>query len=238
MRLVVSLTTIPSRILKIQNTIDSILNQSIKPDRIYLAIPENCRRQKKQPYIIPPKILENSAVEILRETWDSGPSMKLLPALKKEQEPDTLIVTVDDDHFYQNQFLEVLIKYTEKHPDSALGFNGWNIDPLLNENRYEFIDKNFTIPVKSDVLEGYRGVLYKKKFFSENVFDYKGFPKIAHKVDDVWISAHLARNGVERLVLPGVYCVEEELPKGLHKRWSFKSVNRRMAREFRKRGFW
>lgn len=238
MNLIVSFTTIPGRIEHIQKTIDSILEQSRKPDRICLAIPNQCRRQKRRDYVIPEYLTKLDSLVILREEQDTGPSMKLLPALRYVQDSDAVIVTVDDDHVYQEQFLETLAGYSEKYPECALGFNGWNVDPLINENRYEFIDKSLQAPVHADVLEGYRGVLYRKRFFTDEVFDYRGYPNIAYRVDDVWLSAHLARNGVERLVLPGVYCKEEELPRGLHKRWTFKSINRRMAREFRRRGYW
>jgi hypothetical protein len=238
MTLIVSLTTIPGRVDCIQRTINSITEQTLKPDYIFLALPERCRRQPRKSYCIPKDILKLNKLIILREEYDYGPSMKLLPALKQIKDPEAKIVTVDDDHIYYKQFLETIAAFSEKYPECALGFNGWNVRPLIKRNRYEFIDKQLPEPVQADVLEGYRGVLYKKKFFTEDIFNYAGFPRIAYKVDDVWISAHLAMNGIQRLVLPGAYCKEEESPGGLHKRWTFKAINRRMARVFHRRGIW
>ncbi|MBN2322400.1 MAG: hypothetical protein JXQ30_01600 [Spirochaetes bacterium] len=238
MRLLVSLTTIPDRIGGIEKTIDSIARQTARPDSVYLTIPQVCRRQPKKTYEIPPRVREDPFVRVIATDYDYGSSMKLLGALQEEKDPDSIIITVDDDHEYDERFVETLLDFERVRPESALGFNGWMVDPLVEENRYVFIEEYADDPIRCDVLEGYRGVLYKKRFFDGSVFDYGGFPKEAHMVDDVWISAHLAKRGVERLVLPGVYSKEHELPRGLHKLLRFKRYNRKMAAEFRRRGYW
>jgi hypothetical protein len=238
MRVVVSLTTIPDRIGGIQRTIDSITRQTAHPDLIYLTIPETCRRQPKKTYEIPREVRENPFISMIGTDYDHGPSMKLLGALQKENDPETIIITVDDDHEYDERFVETLLDFEHARPESAIGFNGWMVAPLIEENRYVFIEEYADDPIRCDVLEGYRGVLYKKGFFDDSVFDYEGFPRIAHMVDDVWISAHLAKRKVERLVLPGIYSKEHELPRGLHKLLRFKRYNRKMAVEFKRRGYW
>ena len=238
MRLAVSLTTIPDRVLCIGRTIDSIQNQTVRPDLVYLTVPEVCRRRPKKVYALPPGIEKNPLIRLVRTSYDHGPSMKLLGALQAERDPDCIIVTVDDDHEYDERFIETLLFFERTLPESALGFNGWMARPLIEENRYVYIEEYAEKPLFCDVLEGYRGVLYKKRFFDESVFDYAGFPKEAHLVDDVWISAHLAKKGVPRLVLPGIYSKEHELPRGLHKSLRFKRYNRKMATEFERRGYW
>jgi len=238
MRIIVSLTTIPSRIGSIERTLNSILKQTIKPATISLNIPEVCRRNPRKGYEIPENVQKIPSVRIIRTPYDHGSSMKLLPALEYEKDPESIIVTVDDDHEYESRFIETLLRYEQLYPDCALGFNGWLVRPLIEENRYEFIEEYLEEPVQADVLEGYRGVLYKPRFFDRSIFDYRGFSEAARKVDDVWISAHLAKRGVQRLVLPGVYSREFELPRGLHKALSFKRYNRIMAKEFDKRGYW
>ncbi|UCB46775.1 MAG: hypothetical protein JSV25_04970 [Spirochaetota bacterium] len=238
MKVIVSFTTIPDRINNIKKTLDSMEKQSVRPDTIYLNLPNVCRRQKHKPYVIPDFLEENRNVIIVKTDYDYGSSMKLLPALNRVSDPDTIIITIDDDHEYNEQFIATLLEYEKKFPDCALGFNGWNIKSLIENNKYDFIDETVKEPVQADVLEGYRGVLYKKRFFDKTIFDYHGFPEAAFRVDDVWISAHLAKNGVVRLVLPGIYSKEYELPRGLHKKLSFKLLNKKMAIEFRKRNYW
>jgi len=238
MKKIVSFTTIPSRIENINKTIDSIQNQTIKPDIMYVCIPYKCRRQEKKEYIIPEFIKEYINVKIIRTKYDYGPSMKLLPVLEHEKDPESIIITIDDDHIYSKEFIKTLINYSKIYPDSALGFNGWNVKPLINRKKYEFINKTMSEPTGADVLEGYGGVLYKRKFFNEEIFRYEGFPEIAFNVDDVWISAHLAKNNIKRIVLPGVYCKGHGSPKPLNKKAGFKRFNRNMAIEFAKREYW
>ena len=43
-KLIVSLTTIPSRINLLEPVLDSLLNQTVKPDLIYLNIPRKYNR--------------------------------------------------------------------------------------------------------------------------------------------------------------------------------------------------
>jgi hypothetical protein len=237
-KLIVSMTTIPGRIGRIKRTIDSIQNQSHKPDVICLNLPKRCRRQKSAEYIIPDFIESSSNINIIRTDFDYGPSMKLLPVLEDENDPESIIITVDDDHEYKKDFIKNILKYSKQYPDCAIGFDGWNVNPLIEKNSWKWIDENLPEPVQVDVLAGFRGVLYKRKFFSQDIFEYDKFPKIAYSVDDVWISAHLAKHNIKRLLLPGVYSEEYKLSRGLHNKLSFKRVNRRMAIYFHKLGYW
>ena len=43
-KLIISLTTIPSRINEIENVLDSLLNQNIKADMIYINVPKKYNR--------------------------------------------------------------------------------------------------------------------------------------------------------------------------------------------------
>lgn len=203
-----------------------------------LSIPDKCRRQKKKEYVIPEFISQYKNLKIIKTDYDYGPSMKLLPVLEYEREPESIIITIDDDHVYNEEFLETILKYSKQYPDCAVGFDGWNVRSLIEKNKFEFFYENLDEPVSADVLAGFRGVLYKKKFFTDDIFDYEGFPKIAFMQDDVWISAHLAKNNIKRLILPGFHSKEILMPHGLHRRLTFKRICRRMAIEFDRRGYW
>ena len=92
----VSLTTIPQRIKDLNKTVQSLLKQSQKPDKIFINIPFKYKRFKE---IINddqiPKF-DNSIVEITR-CEDCGPGTKLLGSLDKF-EKNSLVILVDDDH--------------------------------------------------------------------------------------------------------------------------------------------
>ena len=111
MRIIVSFTTIPGRINNIKKTLDSIEKQSVRPDCIYLNLPDVCRRQKHKTYVVPDFIRDNKNINILKTDYDYGPSMKLLPVLDYESDPDSIIITIDDDHEYNEQFIATLLDY-------------------------------------------------------------------------------------------------------------------------------
>ena len=78
----VSITTIPQRIKNLNKSVKSLLNQTRKPDKIFINIPFKYRRfsetiENKQ---IPK--FDNNFVEITR-CEDYGPGTKLLGSLNK-----------------------------------------------------------------------------------------------------------------------------------------------------------
>ena len=97
-RVVVSLTTIPSRLTRLRPTLNSLLTQDYPPTAIYLAVPRRSAREPK-PYQMPGWLVQHPAVTVIDCERDWGPASKLLPALLAERErPDTLIIAVDDDN--------------------------------------------------------------------------------------------------------------------------------------------
>ena len=107
----VSLSTIPSRINTIHKSIDSLINQSVKPDKIFLNIPLDFKRFKE-------KILDKDIpklpdiVEITR-CDDCGPGTKLLGSINKLKK-DSLIILADDDQIYENYMIETFDKFYKK----------------------------------------------------------------------------------------------------------------------------
>ena len=103
-RIVVTLSSFPGRLEKVQNTLDSLLAQSLKPSIIYLAVPNTVERLGNITTDSYPEFLidyekKYTNFKILR-TKDYGPSSKLLPALLQESDDKTIIITVDDDVVY------------------------------------------------------------------------------------------------------------------------------------------
>lgn len=95
-RVVVSLTTMPRDVDHLDEVLYSISNQTVQPDVIYVNLPVRNRRNG-QPYIVPDWLETFPKVQVLRPETDYGPLTKLFPALEAENDPDTIIVTFDDD---------------------------------------------------------------------------------------------------------------------------------------------
>ena len=100
----VSISAIPQRIKNLNKTIESLLNQTHKPDKIFINIPFKYKRFSEtiEENQIPK--FDNDLVEIIR-CEDSGPGTKLLGSLNKLQK-DSLLILADDDHAYENYMIE------------------------------------------------------------------------------------------------------------------------------------
>lgn len=207
--IVVSLTTIPSRLPLIEETIKTLLRQSLQPASIRLNIPKYSKREKTE-YIIPDHLHQLQSVEIV-ECDDYGPATKLIPSLL-QFESDQRIVVVDDDRNYPENFLADLAAASDANSEAAFGFCGWIVPGDLVHrpaNAYTIIFIKPPAPILArrirrqhaiDVLRGVSGYLVKPRFFDlEGLLDYSGAPPAAFFVDDVWISGHCR---ADKFVIP------------------------------------
>ena len=123
----VSLTTIPSRVKNLNKSVESLLRQICKPDKIFINIPNKYKRFKEiieNDHI--PKF-EDPTVEITR-CDDFGPGTKLLGSLGKFRE-DSLVILADDDHIYEDYMIEKFNYFYSKAPENAYSFY---VHPLKN----------------------------------------------------------------------------------------------------------
>jgi hypothetical protein len=200
-RVVVSLTTIPSRLTRLRPTLNSLLTQDYPPTAIYLAVPSQSTREQK-PYRMPEWLPEYPGVTVIDCERDWGPASKLLPTLLAERErPDTMIVAVDDDNVYPREMVGTFVQFSGRLPDAALCFRGHVVSGGWKESRAVF-GTRVSAPTRMDIVTGCGGILVKPRFFDGAVFDYDGAPPSAFFVDDIWISGHLARRGVRRYLIP------------------------------------
>jgi hypothetical protein len=200
-RVVVSLTTIPSRLTRLRPALNSLLTQDYPPSAIYLAVPRQSERERK-PYQMPGWLAEHPAVTVIDCERDWGPASKLLPTLLAERErPDTLVIAVDDDNVYPREMVATFVKFSQRLPDAALCFRGHVVAGRWKESPAVF-GTRVSAPTRMDIITGCGGTLVKPRFFDDAVFDYSGAPPSAFFVDDVWISGHLARRGVPRYLIP------------------------------------
>ncbi|MFJ9368815.1 hypothetical protein ACIRRA_30930 [Nocardia sp. NPDC101769] len=196
-RIVVTLSTVPQRRRHLRPVLRSLLDQTVPADRLLLAWPRYSLRSGAA-YPEPPSL--PAGVDLVR-CEDQGPATKLLPALRAE--PNAVLVVVDDDAIYPETLLEDLLAAHRQLPAAALGVRGQHVrsgcDPrYLGHVCGTAVRKH--VPV--DVLMGMWGYLIPAGSLDEAVHDFEGWPPEVWWQDDVWISAHLARRRVPRLVVP------------------------------------
>ena len=102
----ISISTIPPRLKNLNESVRSLLNQTRKPDKIFINIPYKYKRFSEtiEDNQIPK--FDSSIVEVIR-CEDCGPGTKLLGSLTK-LEKNSLVILADDDHFYEDYMVEKL----------------------------------------------------------------------------------------------------------------------------------
>eukprot|EP00484_Ammonia_sp_Unknown_P018957 CAMPEP_0197026780 /NCGR_PEP_ID=MMETSP1384-20130603/6803_1 /TAXON_ID=29189 /ORGANISM="Ammonia sp." /LENGTH=249 /DNA_ID=CAMNT_0042455511 /DNA_START=272 /DNA_END=1018 /DNA_ORIENTATION=- len=227
-RVVVSFSTLPHHMPDLNETIQSLLHQSLKPDKIYLNIPHKSARTGK-PYEIPSSLTDltnryASLFQIIQSKTDYGPLTKLYPTLETEQDADTLIITVDDDKVYPRHLVKTIAWYSQHHPFVAWGDCGWGFQRIpawMNDIGvvpvYVPWMNRFKGGTKVEVLQAVCGNGYRRSFF-KNLSILGNPPKGCFTTDDLWISGYLKFHAK----VPRVLMKENVEPR--HTQWKVKQV--------------
>lgn len=102
------MSTIPSRIKNINNILENINSQTLKPNKIFLNIPYEYRRFQNQ------KVTENDIKDINKENIeiircnDYGPGTKIMGSINKVRDYDCVIL-LDDDHIYNKNVCKIFL---------------------------------------------------------------------------------------------------------------------------------
>lgn len=193
---VVSLTTYKERIHEVYLTIESIMQGTVKPNRIILWLAEDEFTEEDLPIVL--KKQRERGLEI-RYCKDIRSYKKIIPTLRLC--PEACIVTIDDDIIYEPDLLEHLIYSYKKYPDCVsacrtrvLMTDENNIPlPYLQWKGGEHINK----PSHRNFLTGVGGNLFPPHLLHKEVMDENTFMTLAPTADDVWLNAMLLLNGTK-----------------------------------------
>lgn len=231
MRVVASLTTMPDKYSKITRTLESLNQQSYKLDAIYLSLPDKSRRLGIEYPPVPDEIQDLCTIVPCQ---DYGPITKIVGGLYQEDDPETVIITFDDDMIYPETIVEELVKHHQNYPDSAIGSSGMLLRyncPICaitpNEDNFFYRIPKFHVPEtgrKVDSIYGYPGALYIRKFFppkEELEQEFLKYALINNDMlmnDDIVISGYLSLNDVDRRIFPNMPVVSFVLDDGVRTR--------------------
>ncbi len=203
--LTVSLTSYPPRFPTLALTLESLLAQSVAPDRIelwiadgdYAAIPDSVAR------------LQLFGITI-RTCEDLRSYKKLIPALKLRS--DALIVIADDDVYYPRDWLRTLTNAYRPGRREVICTRAHRIrvgaDALpLPYAQWDFV-VNAADPSPLLFPTGIGGVLYEPEIFHPDVTRSEIFAELCPVADDVWFYWMAACNGARfRVIGPPRRCV-------------------------------
>lgn len=195
-KIVVSLTSFPARIKSLHFTLYSLFKQSMKPDVIvlYLAEEQFPNREASLPKSVLAFVRWGLTI---RWCKDIKSYKKLIFTL--QDYPDTLIITVDDDLFYAENLVKVLLGAYKEMPNCVHTLRGHRItfDEKSQLNPYEqwrFEVQNVK-PSYNNIQTGVMGVLYPPNCFDKDILREDLFMKLCPTADDIWFWAMSVLNG-------------------------------------------
>ena len=109
-KIIVSMTTWTKRIGSCKPTLDSIINQTRKPDEIEINL---SYEQFPHGMADVPQFLKEMPVTIYFKEKDQKVYDKFLPTWKRHQGEDFIDITVDDDCLYEPEYIEQVVKNME-----------------------------------------------------------------------------------------------------------------------------
>ena len=148
----------------------------------------------------------NLTLQFLDLDW--GPATKALGALLLEHDPDTVIITLDDDLVYNRETVHWLASHIGHN--MALSFGCEMLDHLHNDfqsfTTRELGNLFATTPrVCKGWLIGWTAVAYRVGHFAHDVWTYLDrLPRGCFYNDDIWLSGYIAKRGVLKVYAPMV----------------------------------
>ncbi|MDX1333279.1 MAG: glycosyl transferase [Robiginitalea sp.] len=184
---IISLTSIPTRLKTLHLVIRNLMVQSKSPRKIVLWLETDLEDQ------VPSSLtkLTGERFEIRFSDRCTSAHSKLIHTL--EAYPDEVIVTCDDDFLYRRNWLSLLYSEHLEHPDCIVAHHTLHINHDASGNPLPF--KKWKYPPDGRINPeavyplGAWGVLYPPHCLSEEVNNREMFMKMAPKADDHWFKA-------------------------------------------------
>lgn len=199
--IIVSLTSYPARINTVHITVNTLLNQTLKPNKVILWL------AREQFDDVPEELkkLERYGLTIKWCDEDLKSYKKLVPALLKY--PDDIIVTADDDVYYDSCMLEHLYKAYLKNPCNIyvrravrLAFDGVCLKGISPR---KYLYRNERTTSFFNQIMGGSGCLYPPKSLYKDVTDISKIKRLVPTHDDAFFWAMAVLNDTKIQVVDG-----------------------------------
>jgi len=238
MKIYASLTTIPSRLDKIDEPLKSILRDRF--DGVFLNLPYKSRRGREYPQEAIDALvrrMDSDKLIITRVDHDHGPITKLVGSLDRIN-PEDFVVVFDDDRIAKKSLYGVFRREFEKNPHGAYSLGGWIRSGF--PTRYRNVLRNrHTTPV--DSLMGVTCIGFRRgSIDKQELLNFKRGDKRLDNLDDMRISGYLASKSIMRYSIgadPKLYL--SDYPMGtetLSGSLGFWYVNKQVMDDFREEG--
>ncbi|MCS2609142.1 glycosyltransferase family 8 protein [Halomonas dongshanensis] len=201
---IVSLTSYPARIKSVHFTIESILSQSFKADKVVLWLASEQFPNKENDLPSNLVCLKEKGLYI---KWceDIRSYKKLIPALRDY--PDAVIVTADDDLIYEKNWLSNIVASYLQEPKSIHCYRAHEVtfDSFGRIVKYNSWRKNIQNKISSptNFFTGCGGVLYPPRILHKDVFKKEAYYELCQHGDDIWFWGMAVINDVKIKIVKG-----------------------------------
>lgn len=223
--LYISLTSIFSNQSILLKTLESIMKQTLMPNKIFLYLSE-------EPYLLDTgfenkiitnknllKFLENNK-SLIELHWveNQGSYRKLLPLLKEKWNENCIIITIDDDVIYDKKLLQNMIECYDNNK-CVIGNRGFT--PKLKElGNFDYTKRKTLIKrYLYNFPTGKGAILYKPHFFYDTekiIFNKEIYMNKCGKQDDVWFYLMRIGNNIDCYLNDQKYMIKDLKHKGLY----------------------
>lgn len=229
----ISLTSIFKNQDILCQTLQSILQQTMKPNKIFVHLSEEeyiLDTGFKDKQITSKKLYSlihyNPMIKIV---WvkNTGPYRKLLPLLKNKWKENCFIITIDDDQIYDKNLIKHLIKDYKLYK-CCIGYRGFTPDMKTLQD-FDYQKRKKLNPCSLyNFLTGVGSVLYKPEFFYKTkhiLFEEHIYMSICPKQDDIWFYILRIMNNIKCYVGNKNWSMKDLTDNGLYCQFNSKNNN-------------
>ncbi len=194
--LIVSLTSYPKRLNIVHLTIESLMKQTKKPDKIILWLAKEELSDEKIPQNILKLKFKGLEIKIVDENLKSY--NKLVYSI--EHYPTSNIITCDDDMIYDQTLIEGIYKKHKRYPKCIVAYRCTKMQKNSKNKLAPYLEWKGAInnrPSHNLFATGVGGVLYPPKSLHSEVNNKELFSKLSPHGDDIWFKAMALLNNTK-----------------------------------------
>ena len=224
-KLTVSLTSYAHRIHSVHLVVESLLRQTVQPDRIILWLSKDEFSDNTIPEIL--KKQQNRGLEV-SYCDDLRSYKKIIPALLSC--PEDILITADDDIICPHDHIERLYRAYLQNPDLIHCNRGHLMRTQSNGRISPYAKWSYETDQQGGSFllcpTGCTGVLYTADNLHPEVTNVTAFNELAPHADDLWLKLMSVRRGIKSQLVPNARPLQHYLKVLDIKEEGLISVNR------------
>ncbi len=193
--LIVSLTSYGKRLDKVHLVIESLMQQTLKPNRMILWLAEDEFKDKEVPLLL--QGMQSRGLEI-RFCPDYKSYKKIIPTIQIA--PDADVITFDDDILYPQNVIEKLVEGHRKYPDAIIAMRAHRITTGEDGAIRPYVCWKWLVTggPSYDLMSttGF-GTYFPNGCFHKDFCDPELFMNLAPSADDLWCKFMSLLNGTK-----------------------------------------